>query len=164
MANREKDFIEMINTHRGIIIKVCNLYERDHDGRKDLFQDIVLQLWRSFDGFRHEAQFSTWMYRVALNTAISSLRKRTRRSATASLTDAELNIPDLANQRDERLAIMHESIQALSNIEKAIILLYLEEKSYTEIGNIMGITASNVGVRINRIKTKLENIVKSQQI
>ncbi len=162
MQNIEKDFVDMINTHRGIIYKVCHMYVHDADDREDLFQEIVFQLWKSLPGFRGEAKPSTWMYRIALNTAISHFRNVTRKPGQLSLSALEFQIPDINERQefDESVKLLYDAIQQLTRIEKAIIILYLEEKSYQEISEIMGITHSNVGVKINRIKTKLEKIIK----
>lgn len=157
----EKEFIRMINTHRGIIYKVCNLYYYKDEDRKDLFQEIVLQLWKSFPSFRGESKQSTWMYRVALNTAITIFRKDKKRPSAQEISLAELEIPnlkDLFEDSDNSLRLK-VAIEQLSKIEKAIIMLYLDEKSYEEISDIIGISNSNVGVKLNRIKTKLEKIL-----
>ena len=166
MSEMEKEFVDMINTHRGIIYKVCHLYGKEKDYRDDLFQEIVLQLWRSFPTFKHQSLPSTWMYRVALNTAISQFRKDVRVPTKDSLTGAHFQIPDVSFRQDENENVfqLHLAIQLLTRIEKALVMLYLEEKSYQEIGDIMGISLSNVGVRLNRIKTKLEKIIKTQKI
>jgi RNA polymerase sigma factor (sigma-70 family) len=158
----EKEFLGMINAHRGIIFKVCNLYAKEKDYREDLFQEIVLQLWRSFPTFRKQALLSTWMYRVALNTAISQFRKDVKKPERLPLSRAELEIPDMttAHEPNEKTWLLNQAIDRLTRIEKALIMLYLEEKSYHEISEILGITQSNVGVKINRIKTKLEKIIK----
>lgn len=152
----------MINNHRGIIYKVCHLYGKEKDYRDDLFQDIVLQLWRSFPTFKNQSLLSTWMYRVALNTAISQFRKEIKRLEKKTLSTAEFQIPDIdwLERDNENSVLLNQAIQQLSRIEKAVIMLYLEEKSYREISEIMGITESNVGVKLNRIKIKLENIIK----
>ena len=154
----------MVNKHRGILYKVCNLYCNDTEDKKDLFQEIVLQLWRSFRNFRHDSQPSTWMYRVALNTAISNFRKESRKPERFAISDKELQIPDMNEWADqsENLRSLKQAIDQLTQIEKAIILLYLEEKSYEEISDIIGITRTNVGVKLNRIKSKLELIIKRQ--
>ena len=136
----------MINGNRGIIYKVCNLYCFEKEYKEDLFQEIVLQLWRAFPGFRNESLPSTWMYRVALNTAISHFRKEGRKPHRRSISSLEFQLPDLSQFQDEN--------------EKAVIMLYLEEKSYEEISEITGISKSNVGVKLNRIKSKLETIIK----
>ncbi len=154
----------MINNHRGIIFKVCNLYFYKNEDKKDLFQEIVFQLWKSFPGFRNEAEKSTWMYRVALNTVISNFRKESKKPERRSLSTSELEIPDIhdLSTESDRQNILTLAIEQLTKIEKAIIMLYLEEKSYTEISDIMGITHSNVGVKLNRIKIKLEKIIKTK--
>lgn len=158
----EKEFINLINTHRGIIYKVCNLYLNDSESKKDLFQEIVLQLWRSFPNFRHEALGSTWMYRIALNTAISNFRKESRKPEKHSISAAEFQIPDISYEDEsENLNLLKQAIAQLTQIEKAIIMLYFDEKTYEEISEIVGITKTNVGVRLNRIKTKLEKIIKA---
>lgn len=160
----EKTFIDMINTHRGLIYKVCNLYCDTQEDKKDLFQEIVLQLWKSFAGFRNESLLSTWMYRVALNTAISNFRKEKRKPERKSISVAEFQIPDMDERSNEteNLGLLSQAIAQLTEIEKAIIMLYLDEKSYDEISEIIGITKSNVGVRLNRIKAKLETIIKKE--
>jgi RNA polymerase sigma-70 factor (ECF subfamily) len=160
----EKEFIVMINKHRGIIYKVCHLYDRDKVYRDDLFQEIVLQLWRAFPDFRNESLSSTWMYRIALNTAISHFRKQIKKPERVSLSNEDFIIPDLAAfpADNENVRVLNEAIEQLSRIEKAILMLHLEEKDYTEIGEIMGITVNNVGVKLNRIKAKLEKIIKNK--
>jgi RNA polymerase sigma factor (sigma-70 family) len=159
----EEVFINLINNHRGIIFKVCNLYCRDKEDQKDLFQEVTLQLWKSLPSFRNESLMTTWMYRVALNTAISHFRKESRKPDREGIAVADLQIPDLSGMAEEndKLALLKEAIQQLTKVEKAIIMLYLEEKSYAEISEIMGITHSNVGVKLNRIKIKLEKIIQS---
>ena len=144
-------------------MKVCQVYGHEKEHKDDLFQEIVLQLWKSFPSFRNEARITTWMYRVALNTAISHFRKEIKRPERQALSKAEFQIPDLAYSTDENenLLLLNHAIQQLTKIEKAIVMLYLEEKSYQEISEIMGITYSNVGVKLNRIKIKLEKIIKA---
>jgi RNA polymerase sigma-70 factor (ECF subfamily) len=153
----------MINTHRGIIYKVCNLYFSGEEDRKDLFQEIVLQLWRSYPSFRNQSLPTTWMYRVALNTALTSFRKEGARPQRNPVSLAEFSIPDIDGQssENEQLHLLKQAIQLLTKVEKAVIMLYLEEKSYEEMSEIMGISRSNIGVKINRIKIKLETIIKS---
>jgi len=122
----------------------------------------VLQIWKAFPSFRNESRITTWMYRIALNTAISYFRKEKRMPGSQTLSSQELQMPDLDTNED--LEILHQAIQHLTQVEKAMIILYLDEKSYQEIADIMGITLSNVGVKINRIKTKLEKIVKALNV
>lgn len=161
----EKEFIELINNHRALIFKVCNLYCNDGESRKDLFQEVVLQLWKSFPGFRGQSAFSTWIYRVAINTAVSNLRKESSAPGRKSIELLDFDIPDmtLSSSQDENRSLLNTAIRKLSEIEKAVILLYLEEKSYEEISGIIGISISNVGVRINRIKNKLSKLIKADE-
>lgn len=156
----------MLNTHRRIIFKVCNLYCQDEEAKKDLFQEIVLQLWKAYPSFRNESLNTSWMYKIGLNTAISNLRKEIKKPDRKSITVEEFQIPDMSFETDEeeRLGMLKMAIEKLSEVEKAIIMLYLEEKTYDEIAEIIGISNSNVGVRLNRIKQKLEKIIKSNTL
>ena len=158
----EKEFIELVNNNRALIFKVCNLYCHDQESRKDLFQEVVLQLWKSYPGFRKESAGGTWIYRVALNTAISNLRKESKKPENSSLSLSEFEIPDMSVlDEKENSSMLYLAIAKLNEIEKAIILLYLDEKTYDEISEIIGITNSNVGARLNRIKTKLSKLIKT---
>ncbi|BAV06340.1 RNA polymerase sigma-70 factor, ECF subfamily [Filimonas lacunae] len=148
-------FIALLTEHRNIIYKVCNLYMDDKEQREDLFQEITLQAWKSFSHFRGDAKFGTWLYRVALNTAITYFKKEQRR-APVMLAD---NFPDIADSHDpadEQLMAMYKAIATLSKIDKALIMLYLEDYSYQEIGEMLGITANNVAVKMNRVKIRLK--------
>jgi RNA polymerase sigma-70 factor (ECF subfamily) len=160
----EKEFIELVNNNRALIFKVCNLYCRDDEIRRDLFQEVVLQLWKSYPGFRKESANSTWIYRVALNTAISNFRRESKKPEKKSLSFIEFEIPDMSAPTDEteNRNMLHLAIEKLTEIEKAIIMLYLDEKSYEEMSEIIGISISNVGVRLNRIKNKLSKLIKTR--
>lgn len=151
----DENFVDIINKHRALIYKVCRLYCADPEDQKDLFQEIILQVWKSLGSFRQESSLSTWMYRVALNTAITHFKKERRLGSRIPL--AGIEIPDIGSgdNNDELLAELFKAIEDLDKIDKSIILLYLEEKTYDEISMISGLSKSNVGVRINRIKTKL---------
>lgn len=128
--------------------------------KQDLFQEILYQLWKSFPTFRGEAKVSTWMYQIALNTAITNFKKTKRRIITQDLSEQH-SVADFSENADteERLKELYQAINQLNSIEKAIIMLYLEENTYQEIAKIMGITENNVGVKINRIKTKLKQLL-----
>jgi RNA polymerase sigma-70 factor (ECF subfamily) len=159
----EKEFTELVNSNRGLIFKVCNLYCHDPESRKDLFQEVVLQLWKSFPGFRRASSGSTWIYRVALNTAISNFRRESRKPEKQPLGLSELQIPDMVETTgNSGLTELGRAIDQLTGIEKAIILLYLDEKSYDEISDVMGISISNVGVRLSRVKDKLSKLIKTE--
>ena len=153
----EKEFLEIIQKNQGIIHKVCSFYCDKDDDRKDLFQEIVAQLWKSFPSFRNESKFSTWMYRVALNTAITTFKKTKRRPDQNKLSYENLQMPDDAfdQQTEDNINLLHKAISRLTGIEKSIILLFLENKSYDEIAEITGITQNYVRVKMNRIKKKL---------
>jgi RNA polymerase sigma-70 factor (ECF subfamily) len=155
----DKDFIDILNNYRGLFYKVCNVYCSDPEDKKDLFQEIVIQIWKSLGSFRHESSLSTWMYRIALNTAITHLKKEKRSLSTVPLTGLE--IPDLSEgeNKEEMLTALFQAIEHLDKIDKSIMLLYLDEKSYDEISEITGLSKSNVGVKLNRIKTKLSNLL-----
>ncbi|HNP24967.1 MAG TPA: RNA polymerase sigma factor [Panacibacter sp.] len=151
----ENEFIELLNKHQNIIHKVCNMYMNNASGHEDLFQEITLNAWKAFPGFRGDAKFSTWLYRVSLNTAISFYRKEKRKPSVESATDFP-EIADKAEDTEEQLKAMHKSIAALSKIDKALVMLYLEDYSYEEISSVLGITANNVAVKMNRIKARLK--------
>ncbi len=153
----QNEFVSLLKTHQNIVHKVCNLYMDRHSEREDLFQEITLQAWKAFKGFRGDAKFSTWLYRVALNTAITFYRKE-KRSPNIYSTDL---VPDTGfieeiNPIEAQLKAMYTAIGELSKIDKAIVMLYLEDYAYQEIGEMIGITANNVAVKMNRIKSKLK--------
>ena len=155
-------FIRLVTTHQGIIHKVCNMYCDSPEERRDLFQEILLQLWKGYKSYQGRSKETTWMYRVALNTSISNFRKRKRRPEEFGISEREFQLAASESDpdHDEKVKVMHKAIGGLSKIEKAIIMLYLEEHSYDEIAEIVGITRNHVGVKINRIKQKLKKIVK----
>ena len=156
----EQKFISLINEHQGLIHKVCIMYENDADVRNDLFQEIVLQLWKSFSSFRGESKISTWMYRIALNTAISGYRKQTRLVRTEDLRERHLNISDAGtDDYDENFQKLQWAIRQLTEIERAMIMMALEEIPYEEIAETIGITQNNVRVRMNRIREKLKKLM-----
>jgi RNA polymerase sigma factor (sigma-70 family) len=156
----ETEFIILINKNKGLIYKVCNLYENDAENRKDLFQEIVIQLWKSFNNFQNKSNISTWIYRVALNTAISFFRKESKRPKSNSLSEMSIDIPDYQDDTEGNFNKMQEAISQLSEIERAVIFLYFEEKTYEEMAELLGISANNLGVKFNRIKQKISKIVK----
>lgn len=149
-------FIKSINKHQNIIYKVCRLYRDCPEDQEDLFQEIVYQLWKSYPKFKRESKISTWIYRIAFNTAIATFRKK-----KISVTNYD-NIPEKLHPSIENLYSENEErifylLKKLNSIEKSIITLYLEDYSYKEIASIIGISENNVSVRLNRIKNKLKN-------
>ena len=160
VTEEEKKFINLINQHQGLIHKICLMYENDSEVRNDLFQEIVLQLWKSFPSFRGEAKITTWMYRIALNTAISGFRKQTRYVKTEDLRELHLNISDSGGDEfEENFQRLQTAIRQLSEIERAMIMMALEEVPYEEIAETIGITQNNVRLRMNRIREKLRKLM-----
>lgn len=160
-TDKEKEFIELVNQHQGLIYKVCSMYESDRDAREDLFQEIVLQLWKSFPTFRGDSKITTWMYRIALNTAISGLRRQNRKIQTQELAEYHMNMAEPEPERSEEdYERLQWAIRQLSEIERAIIMMALDEVPYEEIAETIGITQNNVRVRMNRIREKLRKILK----
>lgn len=136
------------------------MYQNDPDVRNDLFQEIVIQLWKSFGSFRGEAKITTWMYRIALNTAISGFRKQSRNIKTEDIRESHFNISDNGeDNREEDFQRLQWAIQHLSEIERAMIMMALEEVPYEEIAETIGITQNNVRVRMNRIREKLRKLM-----
>jgi RNA polymerase sigma-70 factor (ECF subfamily) len=157
MVDKQKEFIGLIQEHEGIIYKITRVYFDQEEDQKDLYQEIVFQLWRSFDSFNARSKWSTWMYRVALNTAISFLKKdKSKPNKVSSEHLDHFKMEPFDPVMEERVEWLYRSIQQLSVVEKGIILLYLEGKSHEEISSITGFTISNVGTRISRIKEKLK--------
>ena len=157
MKKKER-FTKAIKENEALIYKVTLLYTDSLQDREDLYQEIVFQLWKSFDSFNEFSKLSTWMYRVAMNTAIYNLKKSKRKIGTTSIDPMLERIAEYKdNSEEEKLKLLHDQIQKLNLLEKGIILLYLEGKSHDEIAEIVGITTSNVGTKISRIKKKLKS-------
>ena len=160
----QEQFLELLKENNGIIHKVCHLYCHSAHDRQDLFQEILLQLWKAFPKFRNESKISTWMYRIALNTAISDFRKQQRRISTVDEALPEsvgLYDHDPIEQK-ERLVVLQRAVNRLSDIEKALVMLYLEEKDYQEMEEVLGINQANLLVKMNRIKEKLRRQVEQE--
>lgn len=160
----EKEFIELIRNHQGILHKICNVYFIRNPYKEDYYQEILIRLWKSYPSFRNQSAFSTWLYRVALNAAIDIIRKEKIQPVHTELSKIEYNIPDQEhNIEGEKKEILYQAISQLCDVEKAIIILYLEDYSYKEIAEIIGISESNTGVKINRIKSQLIKILANGQ-
>lgn len=156
----KKEFSELIQKSQRIIHKITSIYASTPVDREDLFQEICLQLWRSYPNFREESHFSTWLYRVALNTAISNIRKSKNSFSFEPLRETD-RILDESSDEKEQVQLLYSAISKLNRIDKAIILLWLEDKNYEEIATIMGTTKTNVSVKLVRIKRKLEELVSN---
>lgn len=153
------EFSRLIEDNQNIIFKISRMYCNNHVCREDLFQEILLQLWKSFPNFDSKRKFTTWMYRVALNTAISQFRS-SQKEILSFNAELPVNIKDEVSENKEDIKILYEAIGKLNKAEKSLIILYLDNLQYTEIAEIAGISANNVGVKINRIKSKLQKILK----
>lgn len=161
LDSQEGSFVELVDKHQGLIHKVCIHYETEHDAREDLFQEIVLQLWKSFPNFRGDSKITTWMYRIALNTAISALRKYKRKPFTEDIKEYHFNLSELNDNEAqiENLQKLQWAIRQLPEIERGMIMMALDEIPYEEIAETIGITQNNVRVRMNRIREKLRNLM-----
>jgi RNA polymerase sigma-70 factor (ECF subfamily) len=156
-------FEALLDEHRGIVFKVANTYCPEGEERDDLVQEICLQLWRSYASYDRGRRFSTWMYRVALNTAISFARgARARQRHTVPLDDTgagERAAAAPAREPDERIAGLYRFLHGLGELDRALVLLYLDERSYREIGEVLGLSETNVGTKINRLKQMMRRDV-----
>ena len=153
----KEDFLQLIKENRGIIFKICNSYCPNVNNREDLAQEIIFQLWRSYGTFNTGYKFSTWMYRIALNVAISFYRKENRSGQTVPITAVFRDIEDShSHETEENMTLLQQFINELKEIDKALMILYLEEKNHREIAEILGITETNVATKLSRIKDKLK--------
>jgi len=162
MNTEEKSalFLSVMDNHKGIIYKIAFSYCKEPKDREDLIQEIFIQLWKSFDGYNNQYKYSTWIYRIALNTAISFYRKEIQRNKLASTLEYSyltLETQDDNIELDKNLETLYHLIHDLKEVDKAMMLLYLDEKSYREIAEIMGYTETNVATKISRIKKSLQN-------
>ena len=155
MAN--VDFQAFLDQHHRIIAKVCRIYTDDAEDFSDYYQECIVQLWRSYDTFRGASKLSTWVYRVCLNVCLSQLRTKKRAVKLEHVTIPD--IPDEKDVKEEQLQQLYRAIRMLRESDRAIILLYLEDKSYKEMASILGITVTNVGAKVNRVKTQLKKMI-----
>jgi RNA polymerase sigma factor (sigma-70 family) len=155
--DKKDAFISAIKENERLIFKVAFIYTNNSDDKNDLVQEIIYQLWRSFDSFSGMSSLSTWMYRIAMNVAISQLKVSKRRVLTVPMEGQILEHQDTNNEDvEERWRIFRQHIETLNLLDKGIVMLYLEDKSYEEIAEIIGISKSNVGTKLSRIKDKLK--------
>jgi RNA polymerase sigma factor (sigma-70 family) len=152
----QPDFLEIVESNKGIIFKICNSYCKNAVDREDLAQEIIFQLWKSWSTYNSSYKLSTWMYRVALNVAISFYRKEQKSAGAMPIEDHLFEIADdLQEGLNENLTALQQFINELKPLDKALMILYLEEKSHLEIAEIIGITSTNVATKIGRIKEQL---------
>lgn len=157
----EHTFVLQLEENQNLVHKICRLYTDDEESHKDLFQEITIQLWKAFPNFRGDSKFSTWMYRVGINTAITLFRKNKRSILTAEWDAYAFKISDTPYNReeDDKINLLYRAVKQLNDIEKALVFLYLEDKNYKEISETMGISEVNARVKLNRVKTKLKKII-----
>jgi RNA polymerase sigma factor (sigma-70 family) len=165
MQHAQQEFLEIIETNKRLIFKICNSYCQNADDREDLAQEIIFQLWKSWGNFNNDYKLSTWMYRIALNVAISFYRTAKKTTSTISMGEHLIEIVDENCSKgmpwaeeglEENLNALQKFINELRPLDKALMLLYLEEKSHKEIAEIIGITSTNVATKIGRIKEQLK--------
>jgi RNA polymerase sigma-70 factor (ECF subfamily) len=156
MTTKEKQFEQTIRENRSTIYTVCYMFSTDSDEVDDLFQESLINLWRGFDGFEHRSDIKTWIYRVALNTCITMDRKKRRQPETSLSMD--INLFRDNDDDTKQVDMLHQRISQLKPFDRAIVLLWLENLSYEEIGQIVGISTKNVSVRLFRIKEQLKQM------
>lgn len=156
-TDKSEQFLTVINSNKGIIYKIANSYCKNGENRNDLVQEIIIQLWKSFDNYNEQFKHSTWLYRIALNVAISFYRK-SKRDLSAPLTENIIEIikDEEPGELDENVRLLYQFINELDDLNKALMLLYLDNKTYKEMAEVLGITATNVATKIGRIKEKLK--------
>jgi len=165
LSDKALNFTHLIEENQGIIHKICRIYTDDEFSHEDLFQEIVLQLWRSFDSFKGDSKFSTWMYRVSLNTAIILIRKKNRTITTSSIEHQIIPFDnnDYDAESEERLQLLYAAIKLLNDVERALVLMYLEDLPYKDIAETLGISEVNARVKMNRVKIKLKDIITKME-
>ncbi len=156
MTDTERQFAKTVREHKSTIYTVCYMFSKDDDEVNDLFQEVLINLWKGYESFGHRSDIRTWIYRVALNTCISLDRKK-RRSATVRLA-MDINLFEDRDEDTRQVDLLHKRISRLQPFDRAIVLLWLEDLSYEEIGQIVGISTKNVSVRLFRIREQLKNM------
>ena len=154
MESIEKEFAQLVREQKSTIYTVCYMFSNDEEEVNDLFQEALVNLWKGFESFRHESKVSTWVYRVTLNSCLSAERKKKHRLQAVPLT-MDVNFYEDSDADARQVRQLHERIQKLGMVDRAIVLMWLENMSYDEIAAVMGITPKNVGVKLFRIKQQL---------
>lgn len=157
----EKEFSQLIKDNQGLIIKVSRMYTNTYEEERDLFQEIVLQLWRSHSSFEGHSKISTWIYRIALNTAITLFRKKSKSLQTQSLAEANYQKQEENDdEKHQQIALLYKVIKTLPNVERAIVMMYLDELPYKDIAENLGISEGNARVKMNRLKKTLKELME----
>lgn len=158
---KENEFAKLIKDNQGLIIKVSRLYTNTQEDEEDLFQEIVLQLWRSYDSFKGNSKISTWMYRVALNTAITLFRKKSKMPATDELQDFHSKaFMEDDDEKQYQISLLYKVVKMLPEMERAIVMMYLDDLPYSDIAENLGISEVNARVKMNRLKKSLKELMK----
>ena len=157
MKNQEERFAQLVQEHKGTIYTVCYMFSQDEDEVNDLFQETLINMWKGIDSFRDESKISTWIYRVALNTCLLQERKKKKEVQKVPLS-MDVNFFEDEDANIAQVRMLHQRIGKLGLVDRAIVMLWLEDMSYDEIGAIMGITPQNVGVKLFRIKEQLKKM------
>ena len=160
MKNLQQEFLEKIECHKGMIFKVSKMYVDHQEDREDLYQEIVFQLWKSYQNFEGKSQFSTWLYRVSLNTALTFLKSEKRKPDNAFLHENLDVAEESQDDKEVQLQLFYKAVHELNPIEKALIFLFLEGQNHKEISENLGISEVNARVKLNRTKEKLQQIIK----
>jgi RNA polymerase sigma-70 factor (ECF subfamily) len=160
MDQRENDFLQLVHKHEGRLRKICRVYADTAADQRDLYQDVLVALWRALPSFEGEAAPGTWLYRVALNTALSHDRRQTVREEATLDDDHPLrtdtfDTPDVAVEEQDRLDRLYAALDRLDDVDKALVTMYLDEKPYAEMADVLGLTENHVGVKLHRLKNKL---------
>jgi RNA polymerase sigma-70 factor, ECF subfamily len=160
----DDDFLALLNTYRGAIERISRTYASRATEREDLVQEIVYQLWRAFPSYRRESAPLTWVYRIAINTAITGLRRRARRPAHVPLEVAgDMASPPVPVAGDSRTELLYRVVRRLSDVDRALVMCYLDDLSYREIADVLGLSETNVGARLSRTKSKLQELARRME-
>lgn len=158
---KEKEFSQLIKDNQGLIIKVSRMYTNSLEDEEDLVQEIVMQLWKSYDNFKGNSKISTWMYRIALNTAITIFRKKTKALDTRRLLELDFQKENGDNdEKHQQVALLYKVIKMLPQVERAIVMMYLDDLPYRDIAENLGITEVNARVKMNRLKKTLKELME----
>ena len=155
MDVKEQEFSKMVREQKSTIYTVCYMFSNDEDEVSDLFQETLINLWKGYESFRHESKLSTWIYRVAMNTCISADRKK-RRQGTKVPLSMDIDLYNDEDHETKQVRQLHERIQRLDLIDRALVMMWLEGMNYDEIADVIGISVKSVGVKLVRIKEKLK--------
>lgn len=157
----QTEFLKLVEQHKGIIIKICSIYARQPEEREDLFQEVIVQLWKAWPSFKGLSKFSTWLYRIALNTSISGLRKKKTDLVYMDQLHLPENVYEDDHTRNEQLSALYRAIRQLPEIDRAVVMLFLEDHSYEEMEEILGISQGALRVKMTRAKEKLKRTIQT---